>query len=254
MTKAQGPVVAIVQARMTSTRFPGKVMKPLAGAPLVRRTVERVSKIAGVHRVVVALAAGKAHDALIGALDGLDVEVVRGNEHDVLARTAAAARSAAAETVVRITSDCPLIDPGVSAAVLAAYMAGRGGTLRYARTAFDEGFPLGFDTEVMPANALYEADEKASDPYEREHVTPYIWRRPDHYPALLLTGTPDRRSWRLVVDTEDDYRLVSAIYDALYPENADFGYSELCRLFSAHPELLKINAHVQQNPYVGLHA
>jgi spore coat polysaccharide biosynthesis protein SpsF len=254
MSKACEAVVVVVQARMTSSRFPGKIMQPLAGSPLVRRTVERAARIKGVDRIVVALAEGKAHDAAMAAFDGLGVDVVRGDEHDVLARTAAAARAASAGVVVRITSDCPLVDPPVSEAVLAAYMAAKGETLRYARTAFDEGFPLGFDTEVMDASALYEADERATDPYEREHVTPYIWRRPDQYPSLILTGKPDRRAWRLVVDTEDDYRLVSAVYDAFYPANPEFGYAELCGLFAARPDLLCINAHVKQNPYVGLHA
>jgi spore coat polysaccharide biosynthesis protein SpsF len=246
------PVVAVVQTRMTSSRLAGKVLKPLAGAPLIRRTLERVLRIEGIDRVVVALATGAAHDAVIPAFEGLPVTVVRGSENDVLARTAGAARAANAKTVMRITSDCPLIDPAVSASVIAAYAAGRGAGIRYARTAFKTGFPHGFDTEVFEAKALYEAEATAGDPYEREHVTPYIWRRPETYPAVVLDARPDRRHWRLVVDTEDDYRLVSAIYDELYSHNANFGLPELCELFDAHPDLLRINAHVGPQSYVGL--
>jgi spore coat polysaccharide biosynthesis protein SpsF len=252
MSGAQGPVAAVVQARMTSSRLPGKVMMPLAGAPLIRRTVERVGRIAGVDSVVVALAEGAAHDPVVAALAGLDVTVVRGSEHDVLARTAAAVRASGAATVVRITSDCPLLDPAVSASVLQAYFAGGGAGICYARTAFDEGFPLGFDTEVFASALLYAAEAEATDPYEREHVTPFIWRRPDRYPSIILTTRPDRRSWRLVVDTQEDYRLASVIYAALYPKNPTFGFQELCALFEAQPELLQINAHVEQRPYVGL--
>ena len=182
MNNSLKPVVAVVQTRMTSSRLPGKVLKPLAGAPLIRRTLERVLRIEGVDRVVVALATGAAHDAVIPALEGLPVTVVRGSENDVLARTAAAARAANAKTVIRVTSDCPLIDPAVSASVLAAYVAGRADGIRYARTAFDTGYPHGFDTEVFDVDALYEAETKATDPYEREHATPYIWRRPDRIP------------------------------------------------------------------------
>jgi spore coat polysaccharide biosynthesis protein SpsF len=245
------PVVAIIQARMTSTRLPGKVLKPLAGAPLIARVVERVVRIEGVHQVVVALAEGSAHDPVIAAIAGLPVKIVRGPEQDVLVRTAAAARASEPATIMRITSDCPLIDPGVSASVLAAYLAAKDTGICYARTAFESGFPLGFDTEVFAATSLYAAESQAKDAYEREHVTPYIWRRPNAYPALLIDAQPDRRHWRLVVDTEEDYCLVSAVYDSLYEANPVFGYTELCTFFAKHPEILELNRHVRQQPYVG---
>lgn len=252
MSDAVRPVVAVVQARMTSSRLPGKVLKPLCGAPLIRRVLERVLRIAGVDAVVVALAEGAAHDAVLPALDGLNVKIVRGSEDDVLARTAAAARAAKAVTVMRVTSDCPLIDPQASARVLAAYATGQPRGIRYARTAFDSGYPLGFDTEVFDAAALYEAEARATDPYEREHATPYIWRRPQQFPAAIVDAQPNRRHWRLVVDTLEDYRLVCAIYDALYPRNPNFGLAEIAALFAARPELLAINAHVEKPSYVGL--
>ena len=252
MSAAIHPVVAVVQTRMTSSRLPGKVLKPLAGAPLIRRMLERVLRINGIDRVVVALAEGPAHDAVLSAIAGLDVLVVRGSEDDVLARTAAAARAANAATVMRITSDCPLIDPEVCSRVLAAYIAEMPSGICYVRTAFDSGYPLGFDTEVFDAAALYEAEAKATDPYEREHATPYIWRRPDRFPVKIVDAELDRRDWRLVVDTPEDYRLVSAIYDALYARNPNFGLAELVALFAQRPDLLAINAHVGKPDYVGL--
>jgi spore coat polysaccharide biosynthesis protein SpsF len=239
-----GLVAAIVQARMTSTRLPGKVMKNLVGAPLIRRMLERALCIKGLDRVVVALAEGAPHDPVIDAVAGLPVMVVRGSEQDVLARSAAAARAAGADTVMRITSDCPLVDPRVSASVLAAYQAAHLAGVRYARTRIESGFPLGFDTEVFPAAALYEAEEYASDPYEREHVTPYIWQRPELYPAVILDAKPDRRHWRLVVDTPEDYCLMSAVYDTLYPTKPTFGFAELIELFAQRPALLEMNAHI----------
>jgi spore coat polysaccharide biosynthesis protein SpsF len=235
------PVVAVIQVRMTSSRLPGKVLKPLAGAPLIRRMIERVLRIDGIDGVAVALAEGAANDPVIDALAGMNVAIVRGSETDVLSRSAAAARATKAATVMRITSDCPLLDPAVSAAILAAYKAGRKAGLRYARTSAESGFPHGFDTEVFEAAALYEAEAKAVDPYEREHVTPYIWRRPQTFPAMIVDAKPDRRHWRITVDTEDDYRLAAAIYEALYPRNPAFGYSNLCALFEARPELLSLN-------------
>jgi spore coat polysaccharide biosynthesis protein SpsF len=251
MTTA-GPIVAIIQVRMTSTRLPGKVLKPLAGAPLIARVVERTWRIPGVQQVVAALADGSGHDPVLAALEHLAITVVRGSEQDVLARTAAAARAVNAATVIRITSDCPLLDPSVSGSVLAVYLGGRDAGIRYVRTAFDSGFPLGFDTEVFSASTLYEAEAQASDEYEREHVTPYLWRRPDRYPAVLLDARPDRRHWRLVVDTAEDYQLASAIYAALYQANPNFGYPELCALFASQPSLLELNSNIRQRPYVSL--
>lgn len=236
MREGWRPAVAIVQTRMTSSRLPGKVMKPLAGAPLIRRMIERVLRIEGLDRVVVALAKGAAHDPVIDALVGMDVAIVRGSEDDVLSRYAVAARASDAATVMRVTSDCPLLDPEVSATVLRAYLDDQP-RVRYARTAPDRGFPLGFDTEVFDVRALFEAESKATKPYDREHVTPYIRDRSAEFPVVEAGSREDRRHWRLTVDTEEDYRLASAIYDALYSRNPNFEYADIIALFEARPDL-----------------
>ena len=253
MSDPHRPVIAIIQARMTSTRLPGKIMKPLAGAPMLVRVIERVQRIAGLDGIVVAVPEGAAHEVVAQAAAKLpEVLVSRGPEEDVLRRTAMAARTAGAHTVMRITSDCPLIDPAVSGAVLAAYLAARDGGVAYARTAIERGFPLGFDTEVFAASSLFEANGEAVDAYEREHVTAFIWRRPERYPALLLDHEPDRRGWRLVVDTAEDYEMVQAVYGLLYPGTPKFGFGELQELLAGRPDILTINAHVPEPPYVGL--
>ncbi|MBT5751572.1 MAG: glycosyltransferase family protein [Rhodospirillaceae bacterium] len=245
-----GKTVAIVQARMNSTRLPGKVMKPLAGAPLIIRMLERVKRIKGIDEIAAAVPDSDDSAPLIEALSGLDwLTIIKGPEADVLTRTAIAARETRADTIVRITSDCPLVDPAVSESVLAAFRA-LGGV--YARTSIERGFPLGFDTEVLAADILFEAEKEATDPYEREHVTPYIWRRPEKYPSLILGGIPDRRNWRLVVDTPEDYEMVKTVYDRLYASQPEFGFPELCALFSEYPEILKISADVPSPVYVGL--
>jgi spore coat polysaccharide biosynthesis protein SpsF len=228
-------VAAVVQARMTSTRLPGKVLLPLAGAPLLVRMLERVTRITGVDRVCAAVAIGAEHDPVADAAATVDgVTVVRGSETDVLDRTLLAAEHCGADIVMRITSDCPLVDPAVSAAVLAVYRATHA---VYARTAFRSGFPHGFDTEVFAMEALRAAHAEATDPFEREHVTPFIWRRPDRFHAVFLDSQPDHRAWRLTVDTPEDYALATAIYDALYPAKPTFGYREIVALFEARPDL-----------------
>ena len=231
------PIVAIVQTRMTSSRLPGKVMMPLAGAPLIRRMIERVLRIDGLDRVVVALAEGSAHNRVIGALDGMDVTIERGSEDDVLSRYAVAARATNAATVMRVTSDCPLLDPKVSATVLRAYTDARPSGVRYARTSAESGYPHGFDTEVLDVDALFEAEKKATKCYDREHVTPFIRDNPTDYPFVEIACGDDRRNWRLTVDTEADYRLACAIYDALYPRNPHFGYDDIIALFKMRPDL-----------------
>jgi spore coat polysaccharide biosynthesis protein SpsF len=143
-----------------------------------------------------------------------------------------------------------MLDPRVSSAVLASF-ASLG--VRYARTAVNDGYPLGFDTEVIAMEALREAARESSDPYEREHVTPFIWRRPERFPAVHLACVPDRRHWRLTVDTADDYALACRVYDELFEEDPLFGLDALTGLIGRRPELLELNAHVEQNPLINFH-
>ncbi|MDC0189697.1 glycosyltransferase family protein [Rhodospirillales bacterium] len=225
-----------MQARMSSTRLPGKIALPLAGEPMLQRVVERAQAIPGVDCVCVAAPEGVVHDPIVDMLEPFkDVVVVRGPEYDVLRRYALAADATDATTVIRITSDCPLIDPQVSGAVLA--LANSTGS-SFARTALDSGYPHGYDTEIFSAELLRIADRDATDPYDREHVSPYLWARSEEYPAVFLDRRPDRRFWRVTVDTPEDYARVSRIYDRLHPQNPLFGIKELEALCTAEPEYL----------------
>ena len=245
-----GPTVMIVQARMTSTRLPGKPLAPLAGEPMLVRVMNRLKCVKGIDEFVVAAPKGDEHDQIVDCAQSIgDVAVVRGSDEDVLERTADAVRATNADIVMRVTSDCPMVDPGVSAAVLAAF---RRSGVAYARLAFSRGFPLGFDTEVFSAEVLLLAEKEAIDPYEREHVTPFIWRRPERFPAIYLDHNPDRRHFRLVVDTPADLKFAQAVYDELYPTNPEFNFSSLITLFERRPDLLEINRDVQQTPLVGV--
>ena len=241
--------VAVIQARMTSTRLPGKILMPLAGKPILTRVIERARAIQGIDTIVVAIPEGGAHEPVASLCRDLDIPVTRGSEQDVLKRTAMAAEAHGAEIVMRLTSDCPFLDPGVSAAILAAF---RAGGAAYASNAMESGYPLGFDTQVTSMKALREADAEAADPYEREHVTPFVWRRPERYPALYLDHRPNLRTWRLVVDTQEDYAMACRVYDALAPRDPMFGLDALRALFAARPDLLAMNAQVKQTPYEGL--
>ena len=238
----QDNVVAIIQARMTSTRLPGKILLPLSGAPLLQRMLERVSRITGLDAIWLAIPAGKDHDPIVDILPA-GVKLFRGSETDVLDRTFKAAKQANATVVMRITSDCPIIDPTVSGEILTAF---KNSPVVYARTALTSGYPHGFDTEVFTMEALASAHEEATTDDEREHVTPFIWRQPNRFPALEIDHYPDLRYWRLTVDTPEDYQLVKQIFDILFPRNPNFGFEELRKLFTTQPELLEINANIVQ--------
>jgi spore coat polysaccharide biosynthesis protein SpsF len=237
--------VVIIQARMTSTRLPGKVAMLLEGAPILQHVVERAKAIPGVDHVCVAAPEGHVHEPIVEMMARVSgVSVVRGPEHDVLRRYAVAAAATQADAIVRITSDCPMIDYKVSGAVIAlAQTAGAS----LARTAHESGYPVGFDTEYLSADLLRIADREALDPYEREHVTPFLWRRPERFPSLYLDRDPDRHEWRLTVDTAADYTVAQDIYRRLYPINPLFGMEEIEPLLTKNPVVLTAGSRGQKS-------
>ena len=226
---------------MTSTRLPGKVLLPLAGKPSIVRLLERIMRIEGLDGICLALPEGAAHDpiATAAADHGFGhIPVVRGSEYDVLSRFERAVHATGAEAVMRITSDCPLIDPAVSGAVLAAF---RASGVTYARTA-PGGCPPGLDTGVVRAEALLAAAAEAVDPYDREHVMPFVRGRPERFPALYLQFEPSHSGLRMTVDHPADYTLASTLYERLYPANPAFGLSDILALVAAEPQIAAINA------------
>ena len=241
-------IVAIIQARMTSSRLPGKILLPLSGAPLLQRMLERVARINNLDAVWLAIPEGEDHDTIVDLVP-TGVKLFRGSETDVLDRTFKAAKRANASVVMRMTSDCPMIDPTVSGEILTAF---RNSPVVYARTAFTSGYPHGFDTEVFTMDALAAAYEEATSDDEREHVTPFIWRQPERFAALEVDHYPNFRHWRLTVDTPEDYQLAKQVFDILFSQNPNFGFKELRALFTAQPELLEINANTAQPILAGI--
>lgn len=220
-------ILAILQARMSSTRLPGKVLKPLAGAPMILRQIERVRRARRIDRLVVATSDDASDDELARTLAVADVAVHRGSLDDVLARfTGALAAFGPADHVVRLTGDCPLADPAVIDATIDAVIAAGAdyGSNTPPDAPFPDGrtFPKGLDVECMAADALRAAAGRVATPEEREHVTWALHRRPDLYRQAFLSQAADEGEVRWTVDYPDDYAFVAAVYDALYRANPAF--------------------------------
>lgn len=233
-------VVAIIQARVGSTRLPGKVLMPLAGQPMVAHVVARAREIVGVDAVVAAIPDLAEDDPLAAAAAAAGAEVVRGPADDVLARYHGAAALAGADVVVRITADCPLLSPLVSGNVLAAFV-----DCDYASNTLRRTYPRGLDTEVLTTAALDTADREAADPIDREHVTPFIYRRPDRFRLRDVVADIDRSDLRWTVDTADDMAFATAVYDAL---GAAFEMDDVLELLQRRPALAELNRSSVQKP------
>lgn len=233
-------VLAIVQARMSSTRLPGKVMAPILGEPMIQRQLERVRRAKTVGRVIVATSDAPSDDPLAAFLVGRGWCVYRGSLTDVLARFAGAAEAAGSPGhVVRLTADCPLADPEViDACVRMALETGAA----YASNCERRSYPDGLDVEVLTGAALAAAAAEAEDPYEREHVTPFVRRRPERFPQAHLVHPRDRSAMRWTVDTPNDLAFARAIYDALHPIDPAFGMEAVLDLVESHLDIVSLNA------------
>ncbi|MCR5872852.1 glycosyltransferase family protein [Phenylobacterium sp. J426] len=227
--------LAVLQARLSSTRLPGKVMKPLLGRPMILRQIERVRRAARVDRLVVATSTDPSDDPLAQVLEADGVDVFRGPLDDVLARFLGALDRWPADVVVRLTADCPLIDPLVLDDTI-GLLAETGADYAHCRTQ-DLGFPKGQDVEAMTADTLRRAAELAETREEREHVTWGIWSRPDRYRIVRLMPPVEWGHVRWTVDRPDDFEFVTAVYEALYPQKPGFTSDDIRALVAGRPDL-----------------
>ncbi len=235
-------IVAIIQARMGSVRLPGKVLKDLGGDSVLARVVKRVQAAKLPAEVVVATSVQPSDDAILQECNRVAVACFRGQEEDVLDRYYCAAQTFSADAVVRITSDCPLIDPELMDTTIRAFLEQR---TDYATNALTPTYPRGLDVEVFTAEALARAWRLAREAYQRTHVTPYLYENPGHFKIVSLTADADYGRYRWTLDTEDDLEMIRAIYRHFEPRGT-FGWREVLRLMQDQPELAALNAHVRQ--------
>jgi spore coat polysaccharide biosynthesis protein SpsF len=235
-------VVAIIQARTGSTRLPGKVLQEIEGKTMLARVVERLGRAKLINELLVATTDRAADDAILDECRRFSVKVSRGDQDDVLDRYFRAAQLAKAEVVVRITSDCPMIDPAVTDKTIEAFLDARPD---YASNTLQRTYPRGLDTEVMSFSALSRAWQEARQRHEREHVTPYIFEHPDKFKLLPVTGAADFSGYRWTVDTAEDLEFVRAVYERL-KENPEFSGRDVLDLLEREPALVEINRAVMQ--------
>lgn len=235
----------IIEARMTSSRLPGKVLRDIAGKPAVLRQIERIQRSRFIDNIIVATTINTGDNVLVELLEKENTPYYRGSEDDVLGRVAEAAAFFNLDVVVEITGDCPLVDIAESDRVIERYLVGGFDLVanNLLRT-----YPIGMDTIVMSNRVLQEAARSTDDPAHREHVCLYLYENPFDYrfsnieaPAFLRDA-----KLRMTLDTKEDYEFICKIYEELYPQKADFDLYDMMRLLNRQPELRTINSNIVQ--------
>lgn len=238
--------VIIVQARMTSTRLPGKVLKEVLGKPLLEYQIERLRRIKFAEEIVIATTENETDQPIVNLCNRLSVAYFRGSEEDVLARYYGAATAHAADVVVRITSDCPVVDPEVCVETINWFLQHRN-ECDYLRL---EKCPRGLDVEVFSFKVLEECFREATEKPDREHVTTFIYRRhPERYRIKYMDFPENLSHYRWTVDTFEDFELIKRIIERLYPLKAYFTYVDILDVMEKNPEWYYINNKVRQKKY-----
>ena len=235
---------AIIQARVSSTRLPQKVIKKIEGKTVLEHLILRAKKVKNCDKVILATTDKKDDDVLGKIAKELNVLAFRGSENDVLDRYYQAAKLFKIDPIVRITADCPLLDPKIVEKVIDFYFSGN---YDYISNTHPPTFPNGMDVEIFNFKSLEKSWKKAKLRSEREHVTPYIFKNPKLFKIGNITYEKDFSHLRLTLDEKEDLILIRKIYKELYPKNPFFGLEQVLELFKRKPELIEINQHIKRD-------
>lgn len=237
-------ILAILQARFSSSRLPGKVLLPILGRPMLALQIERLRRSARIDRLILATSLDKSDDGVEAFAKAEGVECFRGNLDDVLDRFYQAARPHKPDHVVRLTGDSPLADAALIDDIIREHLE-QGND--YTTNAVEPTYPDGLDAEVFKFSCLEEAWREAKLPSQREHVTPFINRQPDRYRIAHYKREPDLSALRWTVDEPADYELVKIIYGELYPAKPAFATADILALLKRRPELRDLNTTHKRN-------
>ncbi|WP_286265388.1 glycosyltransferase family protein [Thalassotalea atypica] len=234
----------IIQARMTSTRLPGKILLPLRNTTVLGTMIERLELLKS--HIIIATTNDGSEAPIVDFCNEHDVSYFRGDTENVLSRYYLAAKEfggQAGDIIVRLTSDCPLIDSDVVNNVISLF---KKGNCDIAAASSNCGFPRGLDTEVFSFDLLETAFNNATEDYEKEHVTPYIYlTNKDKYRVAEFSSPVDMSSYRITLDEPSDYEVIKGMYEIL-GNTTKFTYLELVDALDKHPEISKLNQHIEQ--------
>lgn len=238
-------VVAIIQARMGSTRLPGKVLKEINGKTLLGYQIERVKQSKSIDQIVIATTDLMSDQPIVDFCLSSKIDFYRGSEKDVLSRYYEAAQQYKADIIVRLTSDCPIIDPIIIDDVINHFIK-KNPKVDYTSNTLERTYPRGLDTEVISFEGLKKAHEEATLERDREHVTAYLYTNPNKFKLSGIVSVNDYSHHRWTVDTEEDFKLISLILNEIYDENYLFVLEDVITLMDENPEWIKINQQVEQ--------
>jgi spore coat polysaccharide biosynthesis protein SpsF len=237
--------VAIIEARMTSTRLPGKILLPILGKPMLELLIERLKRSKYLDNIVVATTHNPSDDPVEQLTDRIGVGCFRGSEDDVLDRVLRAAHAHEADIIVEITGDCPLIDPEILDTVIRTYMIKK---VDYVSNILKRTYPRGVETQVFSTAVLEKVASLTQDPVDHEHVSLYIYEHPEIFSLFNVESTISEKdsAIRLTVDTHEDFQLIQAIYELLYPRNPEFTLDDVVNLLEKRKDLRELNQNIHQ--------
>jgi spore coat polysaccharide biosynthesis protein SpsF len=241
----QKKIIATIEARMTSSRLPGKVLLPLAGKPALERMIERIKRSKFIDEIVVATTTNSTDDCIADLCKKNKIGCFRGSEEDVLGRVLGAAKTYNADIIVELTGDCPVIDHRLIDQCIELFFNHQ---VDYASNIIESTFANGFDVQVFSTSVLAEVDKLTNDPIDRTHVSYYIYKHPERYKLYNWQAKGDYYwpEMRVTLDEQDDYKLLAEIYDRLYPQNKDFSALDIIKLLHQDKNLFNLNVHVRQ--------
>lgn len=236
---------AIIQARLNSSRLPGKVLLKVDKRPLLSYMVERIQKAKNIDGIVIATTVSCDDDKIENFCKSENISSFRGSEEDVLDRYYCCAKKFRIKTIIRLTSDCPLIDPKVIDDVIKYYFDSNFDYV--ANTLEPCTYPDGMDVEVFSFEVLESAWKEANKPSHREHVTFYIWQNPKKFKIGKYNYKTNLSEYRLTIDYQEDFQVIEALIKNLYPKNSFFSMEDIVDFLKKHPEIEKINQYIQRN-------
>ena len=238
-------IVATIEARMASSRLPGKVLMKVCGKPMLQHMIERLQRVPSLDGIVVATTGNDTDVPIVELAQRMGVGFFQGSEYDVLLRVLHSARAYDIDVIVEMTGDCPLIDPVLVEDCIRGYQVAG---VDYVSNVLERTYPRGMDTQVFATEVLADVADRTDDPEDHEHVSIFIYSHPEIYSLKNMAGPPELTNpgLGLTLDTPEDLELIRRIFEILYPDNPNFTLADVLAVLKDNPALTELNAHVRR--------